>query len=307
MIFKKSIKIIDKCNQLRVIHFSQKCSLLCGNTNTTLLCSIINVILNLVHHRNAFIMVKKSDFFNEKNIISSDTVIDYNQIKDYLEPLKALSRSIYSNIYIIDYHTQGFDYVSENPLFLCGNTADEVKEMGFEFYLKYVPKEEHELLLKINEVGLDFYHTLPVEDRKKYSLSYDFHLINADSDTILINQKITPLFLTKDNMVWKALCIVNLSPAKEPGNIKIFKDDENLVFKYDLDSKQWTKSERVSLTNREKEILSLSARGFTIDKISKMIFVSPDTVKFHKRKLFKKIGVANISEAIFFAVNNKLI
>ena len=35
--------------------------------------------------------------------------------------------------------------------------------------------------------------------------------------------------------------------------------------------------------------------------------VSPDTVKFHRRKLFEKLEVTNISEAIIYTTNNKLI
>ncbi|MFA7471008.1 MAG: LuxR C-terminal-related transcriptional regulator [Weeksellaceae bacterium] len=35
--------------------------------------------------------------------------------------------------------------------------------------------------------------------------------------------------------------------------------------------------------------------------------MTSDTVKFHKRKLFKKLEVNNISEAIVCAINNKLI
>ncbi|WP_100430828.1 LuxR C-terminal-related transcriptional regulator [Flavobacterium sp. 1] len=42
----------------------------------------------------------------------------------------------------------------------------------------------------------------------------------------------------------------------------------------------------------------VSTRAFTIREIAKEIFVSPDAVKFHRRKLFEKLEVNNISEAI---------
>jgi len=54
-------------------------------------------------------------------------------------------------------------------------------------------------------------------------------------------------------------------------------------------------------------VLHFSIRGYTIGEIAETIFVSPDTVKFHRRNLFRKLEVANISEAISFATNNKLI
>lgn len=252
-------------------------------------------------------MPKPSDFFNSKNYISESAKIDLDQTKDYLEPIKAMTRSVYSSIYVIDYQTQGFEYVSSNPLFLCGNTAEEVLEMGYEFYFRHVPEEDLQLLLVINEAGFDFYDKLPLADKKKYSLSYDFHLINSNGDQILINQKITPLFLTFDSKVWKALCIVTLSSAKSSGNIRIYRQGENIVYKYNIDRKYWKSYPRINLTDREKEILTLSARGYSIDKISKSIYISVDTVKYHRKKLFEKLEVSNISEAIFFAINNKLL
>ena len=57
----------------------------------------------------------------------------------------------------------------------------------------------------------------------------------------------------------------------------------------------------------EKEIINFSTRGYTIAEIADAIFVSPDTVKFHRRKLFEKLEVSNISDAIMLTINNNLI
>ncbi|WGH75227.1 hypothetical protein P8625_14295 [Tenacibaculum tangerinum] len=72
------------------------------------------------------------------------------QTANYLETIKAFARTTYKSIYVIDYEKKGFEYVSENPLFLCGHTAEEVQEMVYLFYFNYVIPEDVELLLKIN-------------------------------------------------------------------------------------------------------------------------------------------------------------
>ena len=113
--------------------------------------------------------------------------------------------------------------------------------------------------------------------------------------------------LTNDGKIWKAICIVSLSNEQRSGNIKIFKKGDNKIFKYDLEGDFWKSEEKIELSDREKEVLSYSIRGFTITEIADAIYVSPDTVKFHRRKLFDKLGVNNISEAVAFATNNKLI
>lgn len=248
-----------------------------------------------------------NDFFSFRNTVNNISNNDQQKTANYLEPVMAFARTTYKSIYIIDYQQKGFEYVSDNPLFLCGHTAKEVEEMGYAFYFKYVIEEDLNLLLKINEAGFEFYERIPLDERKNYTISYDYHLKNQEGKTILINQKLTPMFLTNEGKIWKALCIISLSAEQQAGNITIYKKGDNKLFRYDLDGNFWRTSERIKLTNREKEILLFSTRGYTINEIAESIFVSPDTVKFHRRKLFDKLDVTNISEAIAYATNNRLI
>lgn len=254
-----------------------------------------------------FFMYDIDDFFSFRNIIDNISEEDQKQASNYLESIDAFARMTYKSLYVIDYNKKGFDYVSNNPLFLCGNTAEEVLKMGYAFYFKHVIEQDLELLLKINSIGFDFYDKVPIEERKDYTISYDFHLINKKGEKILINQKITPLFLTEEGKLWKAIAIISLSSENKSGNIRVYRKGSTNVHKYDLEGGFWKETEVVELTSREKEILQYSTRGYTIDQVAKTIFVSPDTVKFHRKKLFIKLGVSNMSEAIAYATNNKLI
>lgn len=247
------------------------------------------------------------DFFSFINRVDDVSDEDQKQAINYLESIDAFARTTYKSLYVIDYKKKGFDYVSDNPLFLCGNTAEEVKEMGYAFYFKHVIESDLNLLLKINTIGFEFYERVPVEERKNYTISYDFHLINKSGEKTLIKHKMTPLFLTSEGKLWKAIALVSLSSQKTSGNIKVTNRKDNKVFHYNLDGNFWREGEIIKLTGREKEILRYSTRGYTINEIAEAIFVSPDTVKFHRKKLFEKLGVANISEAITYAYNNKLI
>jgi DNA-binding CsgD family transcriptional regulator len=246
-------------------------------------------------------------FFNEKNEVSSNAEIDFGQTQDYLEIVKAFSRITYQSIYIIDYQKKSFEYVSDNPLFLCGKSSEEVKEMGYGFYFQYVKPEDLEMLVKINEVGFDFYEKLPLEERKQYTISYDFHIINERKNVVLINHRLTPIFLTKDGKIWMAMCIVSLSNSNTAGNISISKDGSDDIWRYDVEFHQWVQEEKIKLSQREYEILSLYASGLTINEIAVKLFITADTVKFHRKKLFEKIGANNIAEALAYAKANKLL
>ncbi|MFK7814179.1 MAG: response regulator transcription factor [Maribacter sp.] len=252
-------------------------------------------------------MANINDFFSFQNTIKNISNKERSQLTDYLAIIRAFSRTTNKSIYVIDYQKKGFEFVSENPLFLCGHSANEVKDMGYKFYLDYVLERDLELLLKINQIGFDFYDKLSQDEKINHSISYDFHIKNKENKITLLNQKLTPLFLTDDGKIWKAICVVSLSTSGDSGNIEIFKDGDNRTFKYNLKDNFWAVSKMIQLTERDKEILHFSSRGFTINDIAKEIFVSPDTVKFHRKKLFEKLEVSNIAEAIAFSTANKLI
>jgi DNA-binding NarL/FixJ family response regulator len=51
------------------------------------------------------------------------------------------------------------------------------------------------------------------------------------------------------------------------------------------------------LTRREREILSLVAQGHSNARMAKMLWVTEQTVKFHLSNIYRKLGVANRTEA----------
>ncbi|MDY3547827.1 helix-turn-helix transcriptional regulator [Riemerella anatipestifer] len=248
-----------------------------------------------------------NSFFDDRNTFHHLSDNDLEQLRDYISVVDAFARLSYKSIYVIDYQNQSFEYVSNNPLFLCGLSSQEVKELGYAFYFRNVKKEDLDLLMKINEVGFSFYERIPIEERKLYTISYDFHLINERNKLVLINHKLTPIFLNEKGKIWKAMCLVALSSNQTEGNIIISKQGSEDFWKFNLDTNIWEKEQKVKLSEREFNILELSARGFTINEIAEKIFVSSDTVKFHRRKIFDKFNVQSISEALSYAKINKLI
>ena len=63
-------------------------------------------------------------------------------------------------------------------------------------------------------------------------------------------------------------------------------------------------TDRVNLTKRETEILSLIAAGLTNRDIAEKLYISFNTVKTHVGNIFKKIGVSNRVQAILWVAEN---
>jgi DNA-binding CsgD family transcriptional regulator len=252
--------------------------------------------------------ISVQDFFRPLELHNEPSPEEYKEIEAFKKLARAYTHLTYQSVYIIDYYKRGFVYVSENPLFLCGHAAEEVKEAGYLFYLNNVPEEDLELLLEINEAGFEFYKTIPVEDRLDYVITYDFQLNQSHNNrTSLINHKLTPLVLDKEANIWLALCVVSPASNNRSGNIIIRKQGENKFYQYNMETKNWEEKTAVVLTSQERDILILTVQGYTMQEIAERLFVTIDTIKFHKKQLFRKLHARNISEAIQAAANYNII
>ena len=251
-------------------------------------------------------MAQIDEFFFDTNRVKGITEADYERAKPYVEAAQAFAQSTYQSIYIIDYFRKNFLYVSDNPLFLCGHTADEVRQMGYGFYINNVPADEQPMLTELNRAGFRAFDDVPLADRRRCAMSYDFHILTSERP-LLINHKITPLVLTADGRAWLALCTVSLSPHKEAGHIEFRQFATGEKREYSLEAHRWKNRETITLKPEEKQILMLSAQGYTMKEIAGQMLRSFDTVKFYRRQIFEKLDVQNITEALALATNYGLV
>lgn len=246
------------------------------------------------------------DFFIPDNEVKLSEELDYSRVDEYIHSVEAFSRSSYQSVYIIDYFKHNFLYVSPNPMFLCGLSPERVKELGYGFYIECVPEDEQALLLTVNREGFSFYNDIPVNERRDWYISYDFHIINCGRK-ILVNHKLTPLALTSDGRIWLALCVVSAATHFEAGHIEIHRVGSVDYFEYDIALNRWKKRQMPTLTDVERSVLSLSIQGYTMSEIADQVCLSLDTIKKYRQRIFEKLGVRNITEAIVAAANSKLL
>jgi len=250
---------------------------------------------------------RMSSFFKGVSINGYDELLNYEIVKYMTYTLDAISRSSGQGLYVIDYCKECFLYVSPNSLFLNGYTVEQVMKMGYLYYEKNLPPEDVDMLLEINSSGFEFFYKQPVEERLKFTISYDFRLIRPNNLHLMVNHKLTPILLTPQGDIWLSLCVVSLSTRNEPGNVFINKDGILHRYAYSFEGRKWKEDEIISLSNREIEILRLSMHGLSNDQIAETAFIDINTVKFHKKNIFLKLNVKNIAKAIVFAQNNNIL
>lgn len=65
------------------------------------------------------------------------------------------------------------------------------------------------------------------------------------------------------------------------------------------------KTEKVILSNREKEILQLIATGKTSKEIADVLFIAKTTVDTHRKNMIRKLNLSNGNELIKYAIDKK--
>ena len=61
------------------------------------------------------------------------------------------------------------------------------------------------------------------------------------------------------------------------------------------------------LTKREKEVLKILPRGLTAKAMASELFLTEATVKTHLAAIYRKLGVANRTQAIAVGLDSKLL
>ena len=61
------------------------------------------------------------------------------------------------------------------------------------------------------------------------------------------------------------------------------------------------------MTEREKDVMKLCGAGFSVKEIGKKLAISPDTVKFHKKNIYRKCGCEKTVDILRYGITHGII
>lgn len=229
-------------------------------------------------------------------------------LKQYAH-FRALSDAMPCAVYILDYTSQNYVYVSESCKNITGYTSNEHMKMGqIEFLRKCLYKEDSKIFE--NHVFVNF-----IESAKKISnneikncrFSINYRLKRKDGSLIKILQQSIVLETNSDGYPLLSLgIIVDISSHKLDNNMVFSISHFNSEAGFQTISSNTFTNEPNNLTVREKEIIKHITFGHNTLKIAELLNISVLTVNAHRRNINKKTNSKNVAELINFAVNNGL-
>lgn len=85
------------------------------------------------------------------------------------------------------------------------------------------------------------------------------------------------------------------------------KNIQDVVFNGFVDGVQTEKKHNLPISNREVEVIVCLANGLSHKETAQKLFISPRTVDSHKKAIYEKLSLNNLSDLIKFAIKNQLI
>lgn len=212
-----------------------------------------------------------------------------------------------SNICILDFYKHAYYYTSKNHLFLCGYTKDDDIELNEDLAFQVIYDNDRNNQLKMKDAACLFFADHSPEEQLKISLYSSHRLKHKNGSVFMVSNQYKPIKFDDNGKMWMTMCISKVATKniRIETYIEIGDNEERFIFSDKNNAFIPLKKE--ILSPKEKEILKLSSRGFSIKEISDKKCISESTVKFHRKNILEKLKTDSITEAISYASFHKLL
>lgn len=224
-----------------------------------------------------------------------------------LNLINAFSRLTFQIFLVIDPHKDEIAFVSQKfyDVFYCWESEKYSGRIGLKkFFANFATEESLKSFNEVYSSLTDFFR----EHSKEAKLDYIFEcglIRKFNASQLCFSLTLTPFPVTDGETYY--LCVMSVPTATKLRVPKIWLANTYTAYYYNFKAHKWNAYCFKPLTFAEKNILTLSAQGFTLSEISTILFKSVETIKTSRRKIFQKLGVDNIQQATMFALNHNII
>ena len=244
----------------------------------------------------------------EENIKVTEGFQDELQQNEWLNDVKSLLESISRlsglSFVVVDFSEQKMIYRSKHLLFADLAFQSDIQRKSCNPYWSLIDQKDYNLMTEIEKAYKDLIHGLKGEERRQHSYITSYHIWFRKKRQV-ITQKFTPLKLHSDGTLRLGLFQMTISSCNKCGKAAVLGVD--FKYSYDISKRKFLLcKEFMGLTLLEKAILLRAAEGLSSKQIANDLCKSINTIKTHKERLFDKLGVSSMNEALAFAQSYNL-
>jgi DNA-binding CsgD family transcriptional regulator len=205
--------------------------------------------------------------------------------------------------YIFNLSTQEFEYISSGIERVLGYKAEEVT---VPFLLSLFHPEDGIHFANNENETMKFLWSLPSDKVHKYKVQGDYRIQKKSGQYIRILHQAVIIASYNNGKPSHALGIhTDISHLKLNGTpVLSFIGLDNEPSYINVQVGKPLIQLKQLLTEREREVLKLLAKGNTYHEIAKILFLSTETVRTHLRNIYRKLNVKSKIEAINVALGS---
>lgn len=241
-------------------------------------------------------------FFNHATSAEDNVGLD---LESTIKAVDAAARISGLSTIVVDFDKHELVYRSNQLVYIDESTIKDLKRECANPYWTLITDDTLEKLLLIRS-----HYLLPGKELS--DTEYSNHICTIDYPIILrnhelfITQKFTPLTMRNDGITRLGMFTINYSNKKEMESSIIAPSGKR--FRFNFDNGHFEEYDLgITLSIVEKTILHRARMGMTNEEIAKNLFISINTVKTHRMRIFKKLQVDTINEALAVIGNYQLI
>lgn len=228
--------------------------------------------------------------------VTGITEADYERAAKYKEDIEHVESLFNEGMYIYDLFKMNLFCVSP----LSKSYFNIAKDDLVDYVFGHINPEDNNVMWKLTGKCLEFVKLLPEKERKNYVFNCATP-IELDRVRTILNFKSRVLETAPDGRIWLEGCALILSPNKDTGKLIAHNVVTGEIMEYDIKVNQWVMTGKITLTEAEKTVLRLSAKGLTISEIEKLLHRSRSTIDTHRKSIFKKLKAKSMIEVIGYA------
>ena len=213
--------------------------------------------------------------------------------------------------YVIDSPTLSFDFVSPSVKDILGIEPDE---LGMENFVALIHPDDYDFFIKAEHLVADFIQNriMPAQILN-YKISYCLRVRTKSGGYKLVLLQTLTLQCTEEGALLKVLGVhTDITHITKVNNYKLsligLNGETSFLELNVLADNPWDRfPEKTLLTEREIEVIKLTAEGMTSKEVAEVLFISNETINSHKRNALYKMGFKNTYQLISYCIRKGLI
>lgn len=209
--------------------------------------------------------------------------------------------------YILDVPRSNILYASRKMAHILGISGEGRTDIDYNSFISHFNVlGNSEVMRIVGEVltGCQDFGLAPHEN--EYAITFNCHIMErtkvGGERRHLVTCKMILISSDADGKVKYVLCSMVLPAIRSAGEVIMYKANSRTYFRYNSGVHKWEEYQRSRLGETERLILRLAAQGRTMSEIAADLCMSIASVKTHRKEIYKKMHVRNITSALYQVV-----